>query len=91
MTLHQSAGFGGEAAEPSCCHGINETWAPASIDRAPSMQAEVAEAVLAVAAHDVDLQNPLCWLARPAGGGAFAVPPGHDSVNPVRQVHPLGT
>lgn len=46
--------------------------------------------MLYVAAHDVDLQNPLTWLARPPGGGPFCVPPGHASVNPIRQVPDQG-
>jgi hypothetical protein len=43
-------------------------------------------ASLFIMSHEVDMQNPICWLSRTPSPGGFAIPPGRDEVNPIRQV-----
>jgi hypothetical protein len=52
------------------------------------MQAEIEEACLFVMSHEVDMQNPVCWLrrSRTPTGPRFVVPSGHGDVNVIRQV-----
>jgi hypothetical protein len=55
------------------------------------VQAEVNDASLFIMSHEVDMQNPICWLERntaaaTAGRHLFVVPSIHVDVNPIRQV-----
>ena len=66
---------------PLLCETINKA--------VRNMQAEVRGASLFIMSHEVDMQNPVCWLSRAplhSKGPAFNIPEDRADVNPIRRV-----